>query len=119
MTTTSRIDAALRGAYANRDASALLALYAEDATVEIVDAVHTPSRPHVLRGRDALRAHFEDLLARDMTHEADIVVATGDALAYSLRCTYVDGGTKVVCAATAEVRDGLIARELGVQAWDT
>ncbi len=37
--------------------------------------------------------------------------------AYTLRCTYADG-TKVVCAATAIVRDGLIVREVGVQAWD-
>ena len=97
---------ALRRAYASRSAEDLLALYAEDATVEIVDAVHMPSHPHRLTGREALRAHFEGVFARDMSHEADIVVATPSALGYSLRCTYADG-TKVVCAATAVVRDGL------------
>jgi ketosteroid isomerase-like protein len=108
---------ALRRAYANRSVEGLLALYADDATVEIVDAVHMPSHPHRLTGHEALRAHFSDVFARDMSHEADIVVATPSALGLSLRCTYADG-TKVVCAATAVVRDGLIVREVGVQAWD-
>jgi ketosteroid isomerase-like protein len=115
---TSSIDVdALRRAYSTRDAAGLLALYADDATVEIVDAVNMPSAPRQLSGHSALRAHFEDVLSRDMTHELDIVAASGDALGYSLRCTYADG-TKVVCAATAVVRDGLIVREVGVQAWD-
>lgn len=111
------LDAALRGAYSTRDADALLALYADDATIELVDAVHTPSHPSVLRGHDALRAHFEDVFARDMTHEVDVVALGDGALGYSLRCAYPDG-TKVVCAATAAVVDGAIVREVGVQAWD-
>jgi ketosteroid isomerase-like protein len=108
---------ALRRAYANRDATALLALYADDVTVEIIDAVHPPSHPHRLTGRDALRAHVEDVFARDMTHSLDIVAAGPDALGFSLRCTYADG-TKVVCGGTSVVRDGLIVREVAVQAWD-
>jgi hypothetical protein len=115
---TSSFDVdALRGAYATRDAAGLLALYADDATVEIVDALNPPSNPRRLVGRDALRAHFDDVFARDMTHELDIVAATTDALGYSLRCTYA-GGMKVVCGGTSVVRDGLIVRELAVQAWD-
>ncbi|HWK27199.1 MAG TPA: nuclear transport factor 2 family protein [Solirubrobacter sp.] len=111
------LDAALRGAYSARDTDALLALYADDATVEIVDAVHTPSHPILLRGRDALRAHFADVFARDMTHEIDAVVTGPNSLGYSLRCGYPDG-TKVVCAATASLAGGTITHELGVQAWD-
>ena len=114
---TSSIDAALRSAYTTRDAAALAALYADDATVQIVDAVHTPSHPAVFAGREALLAHFEDVFARDMTHEVDTVALSGNALGYSLRCTYADG-MKVSCAATAVLRDGLIVREAGVQAWD-
>ena len=108
---------ALRRAYASRSAEDLLALYAEDATVEIIDAVHTPSHPAVFAGRDALRAHFEDVFARDLTHAVDTVALTENTLGYSLRCTYADG-MKVACAATAVLRDGLIVREAGVQAWD-
>jgi len=116
-TSTVAVDA-LRSAYTTRDATALLALYADDATVEIIDAVNPPSRSRRLTGRAELRSHFEDVFARDMTHELDIVAATPEALGYSLRCTYADG-TKVVCGGTSVVRDGLIVREVAVQAWDT
>jgi ketosteroid isomerase-like protein len=108
---------ALRTAFANRDAGALLSLYSEDATVELIDSMRTPSDPRRLAGREQLRAHFEDVFSRDMTHAVDIAVASEDALGYSLRCTYA-GGMKVVCVSSAELRDGRIAREVGVQAWD-
>ena len=46
---TASIDVdALRTAYATRDAAALLALYADDATVEIIDALNPPSTPRRL-----------------------------------------------------------------------
>jgi ketosteroid isomerase-like protein len=115
---SSGIDAdALRRAFSHRDTEALLALYADDATVEVVDHLNPPSAPRVIRGREQLRAHLDDVFARDMTHTVDIAATAPDALGYVLRCTYADG-TKVVCAATAELRDGRIAREVGVQAWD-
>ena len=53
-----------------------------------------------------------------MSHELDIVAATAEAVGYSLRCSYADG-TKVVCGGTSVVRDGLIVREVAVQAWDS
>jgi ketosteroid isomerase-like protein len=116
--TTSPIDAAaLRRAFADRDAAALLALYADDAEIELVDAQNTPSSPRRIKGREAIRAHLEDVLGRDMTHELDIVAAGDESLGYSVRCAYPDG-MRVVCVATAQVKDGRIARELGVQAWD-
>jgi ketosteroid isomerase-like protein len=122
MTTTPHItqslDSTLRQAFARRDAAALAGLYADDAEIEIVDAQHQPSSPQRLKGRDAIRAHLDDVMGRDMTHEVDIVVVGGDAVGYSLRCTYADG-TRVVCAATAQLADGKIAREVGVQAWDS
>jgi ketosteroid isomerase-like protein len=117
-TTTSGIDAdALRRAFSDRDADALLALYADDATVEVVDHLNQPSAPRRIRGREELRAHLSDVFGRDMTHAVDVVAAAPGALGYLVRCTYADG-TKVVCAASAEVRDGRIVREVGVQAWD-
>ena len=114
---TQSLESTLREAFAQRDAVALAGLYADDAQVEIVDAQHQPKNPQRLRGRDAIRAHLDDVFARDMTHEVDILAVAGDALGYSLRCTYADG-TRVVCAATAQLADGRIVRELGVQAWD-
>jgi ketosteroid isomerase-like protein len=116
--TAATFDAdALRRAFSDRDADALLALYADDATLEVVDQLNQPSTPRRIRGRAELRAHLTDVFTRDMTHVIDIVAAGPDALGYVVRCTYANG-TKVVCAATAEVRDGRIVREVGVQAWD-
>jgi ketosteroid isomerase-like protein len=116
--TTSTFDAgALRRAFENHDAAGLVALYAADATIEIADAQNTPSRPLRLEGREAIRAHLEDVLAREMTHTVDIVAVGDDAVGYSLRCAYPDG-TRVLCAASAQLRDGRIIREVGVQAWD-
>ena len=42
----------------------------------------------MLPARDAVRAHFEDVFARDMTHQVDIAVVTEDAIGYSVRCAY-------------------------------
>jgi ketosteroid isomerase-like protein len=115
---TSTFDAAtLRRAYSSHDVEALLSLYADDAAVEIVDAQHTPRNPLRISGRDAIREYFADILARDMTHDVDIVAAGGDAAAYLLRCAYPDG-TRVVCSSASELLGGKIAREVVVQAWD-
>jgi hypothetical protein len=116
---TSSIDAAaLRQAFSDKDADALLAFYADDAVVELVDAQNTPSHPRRIEGREALRAHFADVFSRDLTHDLDIVAASPDAIGYSVRCRYADG-MRVLCAATAQVSDGRIVREVGVQAWDS
>src|SRR4051794_26808968 len=86
---TSTFDAAtLRRAYSGHDVEALLGLYAEDATVEIVDAQHAPSDPIRLNGRDAIRELHSDVLSRDMTHAVDIVAVSGDSAGYVLRCAY-------------------------------
>ena len=53
-----------------------------------------------------------------MTHAVDIVAIGDDALGFSVRCTYPDG-TRVVCVATAQLRDGAIVRQVAAQAWDS
>jgi ketosteroid isomerase-like protein len=118
-TTTSPFDAAaMRRAFDARDAGALLALYADDAAIELVDQQNPPSRPRRIQGKEALRAHLEDVFSRDMTHELDLVAVSPESVGYSLRCRYADG-TRVTCAATGALRDGRIVREVGVQAWDS
>jgi ketosteroid isomerase-like protein len=109
--------AALRSAIAGRDAEALLALYATDATIELADADHPPSAPRTLHGHAEIGPYLRAIYARDMTHAVDVVAATPDALGYSVRCTYPGGG-RVLCSGVAELRDGRIAREVALQAWD-
>lgn len=116
-TTSTTFDtAALTAAIEHRDAEALLALYAPDAEVVTIDETARPSSPRVLRGHEELRPQFEDICARDMTHEVT-TLASGDRLAYQVRCRYADG-TRVLCHAMATLRGGRIAREEVVQAWD-
>jgi len=52
-----------------------------------------------------------------MTHKVDTTVAEGDNLAFMQACAYPDG-TKVYCAAMLELKNGRIAKQTVVQAWD-
>ena len=52
-----------------------------------------------------------------MTHEVDLVAVGGDALAYTVRCTYPDGGASSARPSPSS-RDGRIMREVVLQAWD-
>jgi ketosteroid isomerase-like protein len=116
--TTSGFDlGALRQAVESRDAAAQAAMFADDAEVVFVDRDHGPSEPQRFRGRDEIRAMLEDTCSRDMTHQVEHAIASGDEAAFTVACQYADG-TRVLCAATLELRDGQIARQIGVQAWD-
>lgn len=108
---------ALKRAIEGRDAAGMLALYAPDAEVRVVDHVNPPARPHVLRG-DEIRAWLEDVCARDMSHSVEREVIGGDRISFAEACRYADG-TNVLSMNVLELRDGRIARHLGVQAWDT
>lgn len=118
-TITSTFDAAaLRAAIEGHNPAALADLYTDDCVVEISDQTNTPSNPSRIEGKAALRAVFDDVYGRDMSHRLGTVAAGPDAIGYTIHCEYADG-TKVLCAGVAELRDGKIARETGVQAWDS
>jgi ketosteroid isomerase-like protein len=120
VTTTSHTAfdfARLRRAIEERDASSQLALYTDDAEVRLVDRDHPPRAPRVLHGRDAIRQWIEDVCARDMTHRVENEVLGDGRAAFTEACRYPDG-TNVLCSAVLELREGRIARQLGVQAWD-
>jgi ketosteroid isomerase-like protein len=108
----------LKRAIEGRDAKALTALYADDALLCSIDHDNPPSRPRVLRGRQAIAAYYDDLCGRAMTHQVDSALSNGDALSFTQTCTYPDGA-KVFCATTLELKDGKIVRQTAVQAWDS
>ena len=117
-TTTSRLDLdALTRAIEARDAAGQLELYAEDAVVSVVDRDHGPSTPLEFKGRDEIGVFLEDLFGREITHKVERAVNDGPGAAYVLACEYPDG-TRVRCITVLDVRDGLIVRQDGVQAWD-
>jgi hypothetical protein len=117
-TTTSAFDfGEFKRALEERDSTAQLALYAPDAEVTLVDRVNTPSSPRVLHGREEIRVWIEDICERDMTHCVDLQVLADSGVALTEACRYPDG-TNVLCAVVLELRDGQIARQVGLQAWD-
>lgn len=109
--------AELQRSITERDAEALLRLYAEDAELRIVDAANPPSQPQVVRGRDDIGAFLADLCGRDMTHRVLRLVAERDHTAYLKECTNPDG-SRVRYAAVLDHPGGRITTELAVQAFD-
>jgi hypothetical protein len=107
----------LKRAIEERDASTQLAMYADDAEVTLADRITQPGSPHVLRGRDDIRTWLEDVCGRDMTHDIQQTVCDSHGVAFTEACRYPDG-TNVLCATVLQIKDGLITRQVGVQAWD-
>lgn len=119
MSTSTALDiTALGRALEERDTDAAIAHYADDAEVRIVDASTPPSSPLVLSGREAIRAWFADVNARDMTHRVSWSVEHDDKASLAVDCLYPDG-TKVLCAAMYDTANGRIVRELRIQTWDS
>lgn len=109
--------ASIKKAIESRDGKMLSSFYADDALVRVIDRNNPPSKPREIRGRAAITTFWDDICSRAMSHRVDTTIAQGDNLAFSQACAYPDG-TKVFCAAMLELRDGKIARQTVVQAWD-
>lgn len=119
MTTATQFDLnAFTRAMEARDADGQLAAYHDDATITAVDATHPPSSPDVLTGREAIGGMLADVASRPMTHEVTEAMRDGDRIAIQLACRY-DDGTRVLCSSVARLRDGKIAEQTLVQAWDS
>ncbi|MBV9447015.1 MAG: nuclear transport factor 2 family protein [Streptosporangiaceae bacterium] len=108
---------ALRRGIEERDAATLLGLYAEDAELRISDHIDQPSKPRIIRGRQAIGEYFADLCGRDMTHQVERLVVSDTGAAFVQACRY-PSGTRVICQAVLDLRDGLITRQSCLQAWD-
>lgn len=95
----------------------LLSLYRDDAEIRIVNRDATPSRPRVVSGRDAIGAMLADVYGRDMTHKLEQCVVQGDHAAFSESCRYPDG-PRVLAESMITLRDGKIAEQVVIEAWD-
>ncbi len=107
----------MRQAIENLDAAQLVDLYADDAQMLTVNRYTTPSSPKVLSGKEQIAEHLRDVCGRAMTHRIESEVLGTDRVAFNEACEYPDG-TKVLCAATLEVQNGKIYRQVNVEAWD-
>ena len=118
MLETRAVDgAAIKKAIEGRDGEMLASFYADDAVVRIIDRNNPPSKPHEIRGREAIAAFWGDICGRAMTLKVDATVAEGDRLAFTQACAYPDG-TRVFCAAVLDLSGGRVVRQTVVQAWD-
>jgi hypothetical protein len=116
--TSQSFDAgALRRGIEERDAATLLGLYTEDAELHIADRNDQPSHPKIVRGRAAIGEYFADVCGRDMTHTIERLVVSEHNAAFVQACRY-PSGARVLCVAVLDLKDGLITRQSGVQAWD-
>ncbi|MER6183758.1 nuclear transport factor 2 family protein [Streptomyces sp. NPDC001652] len=107
----------LRRSIEGNTAANLLSLYADDAELRVVDRNTQPSSPRVLHGRDEIGALLEDVYSRDMTHKLERCVMEGDTAAFSESCRYSDG-VRVLSESMITLRDGKIAEQIMIQAWD-
>lgn len=109
---------ALRRGVEERDAAALIGLYADDAELLLVDRQSQPSSPRSLKGREQIADHLEEISGRDMTHTLERVLVDGGHAAFLESCRYPDG-VRVLCSAVLDLGDdGRIVRQTCVQAWD-
>ena len=104
---------ALRRGVEQLDADVLIGLYADDAELRIVNRYTTPSSPRELRGKEEITEYLHDVCGRAMTHRIENEVVGAERAAFNEACEYPDG-TRVLCAATLEVRQGKISRQVNV-----
>ncbi|AVH54943.1 MULTISPECIES: nuclear transport factor 2 family protein [Streptomyces] len=107
----------LRRGIEGHNAADLLSLYADDAELRVVDRNTQPSHPMIKHGRAEIAEMLNDVYSRDMTHKLEQCVIQGDHVAYTESCEYPDG-VKVLATSMMSLRDGKIADQTLVQAWD-
>lgn len=115
--TDSVSGAAIKRAIEGRDGRMLASFYTDDALLRVIDRNNPPSKPREVRGKSAIATFWDDICSRAMTHKVDVSIAEGDRLAFTQACAYPDGA-KVFCVAVVELKDGRIAQQTVVQAWD-
>jgi hypothetical protein len=113
---TSDIGTLIR-AIESRDAEGVVAWYADDAVLTVLDRDHPPAAPLVYSGLEEIGAYYRDVCGRNIEHEVRDAVSTSDGLAYTQHCRYPDGAA-VVCVTVATVRAGKIRTQTANQVWD-
>jgi len=89
---------AMRHAIEESDYDALVAFYADDAEMRMVNKNTTPSSPMVLHGKEEISELLRDVCGRAMTHHVEDEVVLG--------------------ATTLELQGGMIVRQTNIEAWD-
>jgi SnoaL-like domain len=109
---------ALRRAIERPDPVIMLAFYAEEARLSIVNA-HTPhATTFELRGKGEIAKHLRVAFGQEASHRVERDAAVSDdRVMFREACEYSDGG-RIVVETTLELRDGKIVRQVDVVASD-
>jgi hypothetical protein len=94
-----------------------LSLYTDDAGVRIVDHNNTPSSPRELHGKEEIDEYLRDVFSRDTTHQLEREIIAKDRVAFNVACQYQDG-VRVLAAESMELREGKVAEQVELVAWD-
>lgn len=102
-----------------RDAAAITKLYAQDARLTLVDRREKPSHPFQIAGKAAIGDFIDNMCGQVMNHRVVQVVVSDDGSrgAYLERCRYPDG-RKMSTTSMLELRDGRIASQVSMEAWE-
>ena len=100
-----------------RDADRIIAAYAPDAIVHLLDPDHPPQSPRTLTGRAALASWIRDICSPDVTHRVVDLVDAGDMVSFTDQARYRPG-TQEWSISVAAIDDGLIVRQRMLSVWD-
>jgi ketosteroid isomerase-like protein len=109
--------AAFRTAFEAKDVPVWLAFYAPDA--EWIEYRHNapPRSPNVMRGHEQIGAFLRGVAGLGVQLAIADEVIGGDRIAFAVTATLPDG-RRVIEHVLLHLRDGLIARQVDVEAWD-
>ena len=116
-TAADEVLAAYKQAIESHDEAGVLRAYADDAVVVAYSERDRPAAPRRLEGRAAIDAWWRDVMGRNLTHRLSDELAGGDRFAFRETCVYPTG-ERVVGTHICRVRDGRIAEQVSVEAWD-
>ena len=105
---------ALRHAIERCDPDLLLAFYADDAWLSIVNTDTPHVLPFELCGKGEIAKHLRATFGQEASHRVERDAAVGeDRVTFREACEYSDGG-RVWVETTLELRDGKIVRQVDV-----
>lgn len=106
---------ALRESLEGCDLDLMLAFYAEDAELNIVNAGTPPSLSFKLRGKAEIAKHLSTAYGQETSHRVEWEVVGKNRVMFQEACDYPDG-SRVRVETTLEVPDGKIVRQVDVVA---
>jgi ketosteroid isomerase-like protein len=103
----------LRHAIERCDLDLMLAFYAEDAELSVVNAGAPQGSPFELRGKAEIAKYLRAVFGQKTSHRVEREVVGRDRVTFQEACEYPDGG-RVRVATKLELRDGKIVRQVDV-----